>query len=1017
MSTSMVATGRGPETKDLRPETRRWLVWLGLAVLLAFALRLYRIDHHSVWWDESYSVELAEKSLWEGTLQTAGDIHPPLHYNLLHFWIRAGGRSEYSIRFHSLTFGLLLVPLTYQLGRRLAGRGPGLAAAAIIGASPFHVAYSQEARMFSLETLLATLSVYFMVRLLQSPVASHQSPVGTPQDSGLRTRDSKPETRWLWFGWVLSTALSLYADYFPVFVILFQNVFLALVVLVSWMRGRETIMLRASAGGDKPPPYGPAMPSARAPGVGSLSLVLPRASLPPLLRWWIGGQALAFLLYLPWFLVAFFQVTGYGYGRITTPSIPVLLAQTWSAYNLGQSSYWNTVWAFWGFNTFLVVAALVLGWRWRGGALAGATTFLGLYMVVPLLVFVVTLQFRPFFNPRYMLVATPPLYLLLGLLLWRLGAGCPLPHGHGSVRGLLARWRLLVAAATAVALGCGFAWSLNNYFFNPTYAKDDARSVMAFLRREATDQDLILWQTPHPFYYYYQGTTPAVLHRTQTATSAAELTARAQGRQRVFWVTWEHNDTDPWDLVNFLLRKGSSFEGTRDFTGYRVTWYRLPPEPAFSVGDLRPVEVNFADRLAFTGVAFGGYGDEKSVTAGEHLWASLAFRSVAPIQEELKFFLHLRDRQGRVVAQTDRLLWSDGWVRTNYWRVDERALGVATVRVPLGTPPGSYDLEVGLYAEGQGVPLGIKGGSAPLLVGSLTVDRPAMGGDPSQLPIPYRTTGEAARFSPLRLLGYAMGADGGEGPPLLAAAAGERLPLTLFWQAERTPERDYHPFLDILAGDGRRGAVLPAEPVDGAYPTGRWLAGELVTDRRDLQVAPDLPPGDYRLHLRVEETGSMLLARLQVRETARTFVVPAFRHGVGARLGNAVELLGYDAAGEIDARDAVAGVAPGGVLDLVLHWQATGTPERNYTVFTHLIDAQERIWGQKDSPPQEGASPTGGWIAGQVISDRYRIPVQADTTPGDYRIEVGMYDPVNGVRLPAAGGGDRLLLGTVRVGK
>lgn len=967
-------------------------MWLGVVVLLAFALRLYRLDHHSVWWDESYSVELAEQSLWEGTYRTAGDIHPPLHYNLLHFWIRAAGRSEFAIRFHALTFGLLLVPLVYQLGRRLLGPGPGTAAAAAVGASPFHVAYSQEARMFSLETLLATLSVYFMVRLLQDIE-------GTGKGEGGR----------VWWGWVLSTAFSLYADYFPVFVIIFQNVLLALVLLLSWVKGRKTVTLSDPRG---LPSNGEVLRSAQHDGgtvwpvvaaapTPSLTLALPRSALPRLLRWWIGGQGLAFLLYLPWFLVAYFQVTGYGYGRITTPPIPVLLAQTWSAYNLGQSAYWNTVWVFWGFNTFLVVAALLVGWRWRGGWLAGTTAFLGLYLVVPMIVFVVTLQFRPFFNPRYMLVATPPLYLLLGLLLWR-----------------LARWRPLVAAATAVALGAGFAWSLNNYFFVPTYAKDDVRSVMAFLRGETTEQDMILWQTPHPFSYYYRGTTAAVVHTTQTASSAGELTGLARGRQRIFWVTWEHNDTDPWDLVNFLLGKGSTFVGARDFTGYRVNWYRLPSESRFSVGDLRPMEVNFGDRLALTGVAFGGYGDESRVTAGESLWASLSFRSVAPMEEEMKFFLHLRDRQGRVVAQTDRLLWSDGWVRTNYWKLGERALGVATVRVPPGTPPGGYDLEVGLYAEAGGKPLGIKGGSAPLLVGSLPVERPSpAGGDPAQLPIPYRLPPETGVFGPLRLLGYAAGSKGGKELPSLAAAAGEKVPLTLFWQAERAPDRDYHPFLDILAGDGRRVAVLPAEPVDGSYPTSHWLAGELVTDRRDLQVAPDLPPGDYRLHLRVEEIGSAPLARLQVRETARSFAVPAFRHRVGARLGSAVQLLGYDAAGKGETGEAVAVVAPGAILELVLHWQALGTTERNYTVFTHLIDGQERIWGQKDSPPQEGTSPTSGWVKGQVVSDRYRMPVQADTPPGEYRIEVGMYDPVNGARLPADGGGDRLLLGVVRVAR
>jgi len=43
-----------------------------------------------------------------------------------------------------------------------------------------------------------------------------------------------------------------------------------------------------------------------------------------------------------------------------------------------------------------------------------------------------------------------------------------------------------------------------------------------------------------------------------------------------------------------------------------------------------------------------------------------------------------------------------------------------------------------------------------------------------------------------------------------------------------------------------------------------------------------------------------------------------------------------------------------------------------------------------------------------VIADSYEIPIPPEAPPGDYRIQVGIYNPENGQRLPAHEGGSRL---------
>jgi hypothetical protein len=73
--------------------------------------------------------------------------------------------------------------------------------------------------------------------------------------------------------------------------------------------------------------------------------------------------------------------------------------------------------------------------------------------------------------------------------------------------------------------------------------------------------------------------------------------------------------------------------------------------------------------------------------------------------------------------------------------------------------------------------------------------------------------------------------------------------------------------------------------------------------------------------------------------------------------------------------------------------------EVSYTVFVHLINKENWIWGQRDSVPGNGTLPTTGWFKGEVIADEYEFTVRPDAPPGEYLIEVGMYDAQTSHRL------------------
>lgn len=71
-----------------------------------------------------------------------------------------------ALRSLSAVLGVALVFVMYELGRRLADRRVGIAAALLAAVSEFLVHYSQEARSYALLALLTALSSLCLFRLL-----------------------------------------------------------------------------------------------------------------------------------------------------------------------------------------------------------------------------------------------------------------------------------------------------------------------------------------------------------------------------------------------------------------------------------------------------------------------------------------------------------------------------------------------------------------------------------------------------------------------------------------------------------------------------------------------------------------------------------------------------------------------------------------------------------------------------------------------------------------------------------
>jgi 4-amino-4-deoxy-L-arabinose transferase-like glycosyltransferase len=131
----------------------------------------------------------------------------------------------------------------------------------------------------------------------------------------------------------------------------------------------------------------------------------------------------------------------------------------------------------------------------------------------------------------------------------------------------------------------------------------------------------------------------------------------------------------------------------------------------------------------------------------------------------------------------------------------------------------------------------------------------------------------------------------------------------------------------------------------------------------------------------------------------------------GADFGGEMKLLGY--------RLENATAVPGQAVRLTLYWQAEIAMDRNWSIFVHVVDDQGVIVAQRDRYPGMGAFATTQLKPGQTFADDYVIPIPPVTyAPTAARIEVGLYDLMDGTRLTlsgVSGGGDALRLAPLMI--
>ncbi|CUS76611.1 Dolichyl-phosphate-mannose-protein mannosyltransferase [Candidatus Kryptonium thompsonii] len=140
---------------------------------LSLFLRIFLLDFESLWLDEGSSIKFAKLSIPELIKASQADGNPPLYYLILHFWIKIFGDSEFSFRFPSVIFGVLIVIAVYQFCLEFWSREVAIFSSFMTGISVFQIFYSQEARMYALLCLLSLVSFFYFVKILKQGKFKH----------------------------------------------------------------------------------------------------------------------------------------------------------------------------------------------------------------------------------------------------------------------------------------------------------------------------------------------------------------------------------------------------------------------------------------------------------------------------------------------------------------------------------------------------------------------------------------------------------------------------------------------------------------------------------------------------------------------------------------------------------------------------------------------------------------------------------------------------------------------------
>lgn len=485
---------------------------VGATIILAAFLRLYRLGHESLWLDETLSIAFVTRRYTTLELLIElpiTDPHPPLYYLLLDGWVGIFGTSEAAVRLLSALFGIAAVILIYTLGAKMSGREAGIVAAMLLGFSPFHIYYSQEARMYTLLAVLTLASYYLFVDLLDT--------------------DGNPNRRTIAV-YVAVTVLMGYTHVYGFLIILAQNIY---------------ALPRILLGEDQWPHFDVS------------------SGAPISLFRWFSIQTAVGLLLGPWIFVLVQRVVAASGGNdtpiswILTPEpIDLLHAVSSFFFHYGADAYDGVVIQIGVLAIVAALTAVAVVVRPNSDALqlgpAPGVSMLVVLFLTPILgAYLLSITVTPIFVSRYMISASLGLFLLVGI-------GAATLREIGSQEVLQGGANRLISTSRYVFIGLVIAALIIPL---PTYyntdQKEQWREAVAEVESSVTDSAVVITDDYMivSYRYYAERDGLAIVPIDDSATGD-QIRTRLEGHNEV-WVLESH--AEHGSVVSYLQRPDTEF--------------------------------------------------------------------------------------------------------------------------------------------------------------------------------------------------------------------------------------------------------------------------------------------------------------------------------------------------------------------------------------------------------------------------------------------------------------------------
>jgi mannosyltransferase len=896
----------------VRCQIRRYGALLAI-VLLAFGLRAYDLARGPLWFDEALSGVISAKG-WEAivghTLSTPFE-HPPLYYLILHLWVGLAGSSAFSLRFFSLFWGVLLIPLLVRFIAPWGGRRLAFLTALLTAISVSSIGHSQNARMYTLVAFLGVLSLLLFFR-------------------GLRQR----RLRW-WAGYAFVTGVGISIHYYFALLLLVPIVFL----LLSGSRYRRILaffvililatgLLSAAWLWVSPGLRQALQQVQRGEGAGASSLVIrTRTTIQALLleEPAVGPVALGILALVGVFFWPLsptrraHPVGTVGSRRflliwLLVPWLVALAIPYWL-----QGRHLVYLWP----ALFALAAAGLLALRARGAwlftiglLLVAATSIYGLYRQNQ------QVLSRPDYGQILAYIedqAQPDdLVLLNQPSMWPFVdyyarrslkvAYVPTKQRVLAEEGVAQRLESLVEGRSRVWLGPISAWTsdpeslverwLVTHAFqaNKVWFPESSSAALYFTAGEQMvplDIGQPIWDGRILLQNAYASplrVRPRDAVRLRFDWRAGlDLDQRyavdlslVDGEGRV-WAGRRSEPCGGWCRTDTWQMAGSQQDqhallvppGTPPGT-YRleVTWVPFPDGPALPVekdGQVHEhiflTEVTVLPALAGTDTPEMLPGRLQATFGGE---ITLQDYDVTPAEAQPGGVLHLETIWRAVTTPADdytlllELLDSDqqavaGWefppsasfYPTSMWQPGEYLRGQQELFLPTTLTAGLYRLRLALVSAG-GERLALDGEEPRAALGGvLTWQKPLAGRELALSPIKLN---DRPREFTLPSVQHGLVATVGRRAHLVGydldtsqAHPGGQVLLTLYWAADGPMSQQFKVFTHLLDGAGTLVAQHDAEPGGGCCPTNTWEKGEIIVDQHPIALRADLPTGTYQL--------------------------------------------------------------------------------------------------------------------------------------------------------------------------